>query len=89
MRDKFTNKDDTIPLFAEVLAGACVSIVASTQGVGWGGGCPVGLQLRTRVQASGPQWEAGKGVWQLLRSHCSSLIDFDVRDVKQAFVLLL
>ena len=58
-------------------------------GVGWGGGCPVGLQLRTRVQASGPQWEAGKGVWQLLRSHCSSLIDFDVRDVKQAFVLLL
>lgn len=26
MRDKFTDKDDNIPLFAEILAGGCVSI---------------------------------------------------------------
>lgn len=25
VRDKFTTKDDTIPLFAEILAGGCVS----------------------------------------------------------------
>ena len=26
VRDKFTSDDDTIPLFAEILAGGCVSI---------------------------------------------------------------
>lgn len=30
VRDKFTEKDDTIPLFAEIMAGGCVSTECQT-----------------------------------------------------------
>lgn len=30
VRDKFTDKDNTIPFFAEIMAGGCVSIRSST-----------------------------------------------------------
>lgn len=35
VRDKFTTKDDTIPLAAEILAGGCVSIVNCTILLNW------------------------------------------------------
>lgn len=35
VRDKFTTKEDTIPLVAEILAGGCVSIINCTELLNW------------------------------------------------------